>query len=267
MAIAVINHADLVAYAEQIGFPKHTKVKLEPEGFGYKVFSDFIRANVRWVSQLEVDPLTHVRITESANHVGEIPDPWAIRCQKFLEGDEDYNSLNGITVDDVEFTTHVNRAAIQVAVSTAAFRYKVDYRLCEDGSVYTEDHLAVAIFDKAEDSSLSFISDLHVEQLWTTKVDMVDVLEGSPVPVLFKRAYYHDPIREDSHPWVFVGHLTYAEHELWREHNCKEATTLDNLAATDFRGIDERVAATMKATMGFADTMADVKKGIAHLAS
>lgn len=263
MAIAVINHADIVALANEIGFPKYTKVKLEPQGNGYSIFDTFIRASVRWINQTEFDPTSHVRITESANHVGELPDPWALRSQTFLEGTEDWNSFMSIEGQ----STHVNRAAIQVAVSAASFRYQVDYRKADDGSVVTNSHLLVAIFDKPEDTSLSYSSDLEVEQLWTTKVEFRDVLEGEPVPVLYKRAYFHDPIREDSHPWVLVGDLTPAEHELWREHNCKEESTLEHLAATDFRDIDDRTLATMKATLDFSETVADTKKDIAHLAS
>lgn len=262
MAVAVINYIDLVELVNKYGFPTHTKVKLAPGGVGYKLFDDFIRANVRWVTQLEVDPLNHVRIIESADHIGEIPDPWATRYQGYLEGTSEWNSFKPV---EGEYT-HVNRHAIQMAVSTTSFRYQVDYRKVNDGSVATNSFLSVAIFDKAEDSSLSYNSELEVDQLWTTKIDLVNVQGSEPIHALYKRAYFHDPIREDSHPWVFVGPMTDEELELWTEHNVKSEPTVDNLANVDFRDIDETKRRAIKSIELMSDTMATVRKGISHLA-
>lgn len=259
MAIAVVDYNDLVKFTDDLGFPKDTKVQLDPGGIGYQYYDKWIRENVKWVAELGVDPTRHIKITESADHVGEIPEPWEIRCQKYLEGTEESNAFNAIdTTDGKDVFTHVNRQAIQIACSTAAFRYKIDYRLDDTGAVALDNRLTVAIFKTAEDTSLSYNSDIQVEQLWTTKVEQHDVLEGSPVPVLFKRAYYHDPIREDSHPWVFVGHLTYQEYEEWKLHNVKRELSLDTIATSDFRNIGEITKTATTLAGG---------KGISHLIS
>lgn len=242
MAVAVIPYKDLLDVVTKHGFPKHTKVKLIPGGFGHKLFDDLIRTKVKFISETEYNPTEHVKITESAYHVGEIPEPWEIRCQKFLEGEDDHNPFKPISGSDSDgeafkLYTHVNRAAIQIAVSTAAFRYRIDYVHDADGSVATENFLNVAIYDTAEDSSISYSSNLAVEQLWTTRVVPYES-NGVTGNMLQKRAYFHDPIREDCHPWVDEGPLTADELELWTQHNVKPETTIQHLAETDFRQIE-----------------------------
>lgn len=233
MPVAIVRHDRLKSYAAELGFPMHTKVKCDAGFNGYAVWDKFIRENVEWVIETAFDPDNHVKITESAQLVGELKDPWELRCQKFIEGDVEYNTFKAIEGD----TTHVNRQAIQVAVSNANFKYKVDFEIADDGSVVTHNALAVAIYDKAEDSSLSYTSELEVAQLWTTKVEHIDI-PGQPI--LFKRAYANDPEIEESYPWIAVGELDAAEYELWVEHNVKPVTTLEDGSGFDARAIDER---------------------------
>lgn len=249
MAVAVVSHAALRNHALMIGFPLRTKVKCESGLNGYQIWDAWIRENVFWVIETAFDPQAHVKITESAQLVGELKDPWELRCQKFLEGDENYNTFRPLNDEGETFQTHVNRQAIQVAVSNAMFKYKVDFETDESGAVITHNALAVAIFDAAEDSSLSYTSDIEVAQLWTTKVehnypagDDTDVA----IPLLFMRAYANDPSIEDAYPWLLVGELTQTEYEEWKEHNIKPETLLDDVPL-DVRAIDERSQAQLDA--------------------
>lgn len=226
MALAVVDYIDLLEFTNELGFPKETKVKLEPQGIGYQHYDKWIRDNVKWVNHLEFDPIKHVRITESAQLVGEIPDFWENRCQKFLEGTDESNSFKEITVsNDHSVLTHVNRQAIQIAVSTAALRYKIDYMQDDDGVVSTDSFLNVAIFNNPEDTSLSYSSDVKVEQLWTTSTECIDQ-DGKSVYSLFMRAYSHDPKVENSYPWLLVGELTDEEYAEWAVNNVKPESTM-----------------------------------------
>lgn len=253
MAIAVINHADLVQFTDDLGFPKYTKVKLDVGGIGHKYYDKFIRENVRWIGQVDFDPTAHVRITESAQLIGEIPEQWSLRHQQFLEGEEDHNSFKEL---DEGFGTHVNRNAIRLATGNALLKYRVDY-VTTDGVIDTINQLAIAVFDSAEDTSLSYTTDLPVEQIWTTRLSEYDGL-----PYLEKRAYFNDPIREDSHPWVMVGELTPEEAEIWTTHNSRPEDQV-NWANLDFREIQNE--AVKRVTAG--DMLSSGNKGIAHLAS
>lgn len=237
MAIAVVNHADLLKHSADIGFPQCTKVSCQSGMNGYQVWDRWIRANVHWVSELGFDPDAHVKITESAQLVGELKNPWELRCQKFVEGSEETNTFQALNVDGEEFSLHVNRQAIQVAVSNASLRYKIDFETSEDGSVVTFNRLAVAVFHRAEDSSLSYQSDLDVAQLWTTKVEHVD--EPPSQPVLFKRAYADDPLVEESYPWIVVGKLDIVEYELWLAHNVVEKVTIEEAASQVGRSLND----------------------------
>lgn len=244
MAIAVINHADLVQFAEKIGFPKYTKVQLVPEGYGYVTFDKFIRENVKWVSHIDVDPLIHVRITESAQLVGEIPEQWALRHQQFLEGETENNAFKviGADVDGewVELGTHVNRNAVRIAVGTAELKYKVDYELGDDHTVVNDNFLYVAIFDSAEDTSLSYSTNLLVDQIWTTRVTLID----DDKPLLQKRAYANYLLIEEAYPWIDVGVLTEEEYDIWKQHNLKPEEQA-NWANVDFSKIAENVQKTV----------------------
>ena len=264
MAIAVIQHALLVAHAVHLGFPFNTKVKCVSGLNGYAIWDDFIRKNVEWVNETAFLSDVHVKITESAQLVGELKNPWELRCQKFLEGSAEYNAFNPLPG---EISTHVNRQAIQVAVSNASFKYKVDFDTDEDGVVVTHNSLAVAIYDKAEDTSISYISELEVAQLWTTKVEHLDVVEGSftRVPVLFKRAYADDPAIEESYPWIKVGVLNMTEWEEWKLHNLTPEPTLDDIEL-DARAIDGSlgqapiVSSTLKTNLGFDHPITSITK-------
>lgn len=245
MAVAVVKHSALSLYATQVGFPLYTKVKCDSGLNGYQLWDKWIRENVQWVSQLGYDPVEHVKITESAQLVGELRNPWELRCQKFVEGTVESNTFKDVNVVEGEqgISTHVNRQAIQVAVSNASFKYKVDFETDPDGSVVTHNSLAVAIFDKAEDSSLSYGSDIEVAQLWTTKVEHLDSVdehgESYTRPVLFKRAYADEPTIETSYPWIKVGTLTAEEYIVWKTHNVVAEATLEEGTGFDVRAIDE----------------------------
>lgn len=238
MPVAVVSHAALRGKALSLGFPLYTKVKCESGLNGYQIWDEWIRANVFWVIETAFDPAAHVKITESAQLVGELKDPWELRCQKFLEGSAEYNTFNPLPGD---VSTHVNRQAIQVAVSNAMFKYKVDFETDETGAVVTHNAITIAIFDAPEDTSISYTSDIEVAQLWTTKVEHSDpVTEGdAAVPLLFMRAYAEDPAIEDAYPWLLVGELTAVEYEEWKEHNIKPDVVLDDVPL-DVRAIDER---------------------------
>lgn len=253
MAIAVINHALLVKFTDDLGFPKYTKVQLEACGIGHQYYDRFIRDNVQWIGQVDYDPEIHVRVTESAQLTGEIPEPWALRHQQFLEGEVDHNAFKEI----VEGTaTHVNRNAIRLATGNALLKYRVDYVEVES-VIDTVNHLAVAVFDKAEDSSLSYTTDLPVEQIWTTRLSEYDGL-----PFLEKRAYFNDPIREDSYPWVMVGELTPEEAEIWTMHNVRPEDQV-NWANVNFNDLKGEAIKRVTAK----DLFAPSTTGIAHLAS
>lgn len=261
MAVAVIDHAALVQFTDDLGFPKYTKVKLAVGGIGHQYYDKFIRDNVKFVSQIDVDPDKHVRITESAQLTGEIPEHWGLRHQQYLEGTDECNSFKamGTDVDGewMEIGTHVNRNAIRIAVGTAELKYKVEYALDQSGSVLNNNHLAIAIFDTPADSSLSYTTELVVESIWTTKVEMLPNDDDTYVPQLFKRVYYHDPVKEESYPWIYVGRLTDEEYEIWREHNIKPAVE-QNWANVDFRSITEPTPKDLLKSSGL---------NIAHLAS
>lgn len=262
MAIAVINHADLVKFTDELGFPKYTKVKLAVGGIGHQYYDKYIRDNVRWIGQVDFDPSTHVRITESAQLKGEIPELWALRHQQFLEGEEDTNSLKTIEADVdgevIKLGTHVNRNAIRITVGMAELKYKVDYALCRDGSVLNENHLAIAVFDKAEDTSLSYTSDLIVDQIWTTQVRVLD----DERVMLQKRAYAHNPVEEEAYPWIDVGILTEEEYEIWKQHNLRIEDQV-NWANVDFSKIGEVVQSSVRPV----DLLRSAGIGTAHLAS
>ncbi|ABY63166.1 hypothetical protein ST201phi2-1p341 [Pseudomonas phage 201phi2-1] len=271
MAIAVVNHSDLVKFTDDLGFPKYTKVKLEPGGIGYQYYDKWVRENVQWIDLINLDPSVHVRITESAQLVGEIPEAWNLRHQQFLEGTEELNSFKAISTEidgvPIEIETHVNRNAIKVAVTTTELKYKVDYVKSFEGDVLNENHLVIAVFDSPEDTSISYTTELPVDVIWTTKVDHVDE-GGVEVPYLFKRAYYNDPVKEESHPWIYVGSLTDEEYEIWKEYNIEKPKTLEDMLDTDFRGIDEsKVKAAAESTLTLANAIGDARKGISHLAS
>lgn len=233
MAIAVVNHADLVKHANELGFPLHTKVSCQSGMIGYVVWNNWIRDNVQWVSELGHDPIKHVKITESAQLVGELKQPWELRCQKYVEGSEESNPFRPIQVDGEEFSLHVNRQAIQVVVSNASLRYKIDFETEADGAVVTHNKLAVAIFDSAEDTSISYQSDLEVAQLWTTKVEHHDVVVGSSIrqPWLYKRAYAEDPTQEATYPWIIIGKLDAAEYDEWVKHNVVKEVDIQEVAS------------------------------------
>lgn len=235
MPVAVVSHAALRGKALSLGFPLYTKVKCESGLNGYQIWDEWIRANVFWVIETAFDPTAHVKITESAQLVGELKDPWELRCQKFLEGSDEYNTFNPLPGD---VSTHVNRQAMQVAVSNAMFKYKVDFETEASGEVVTHNALTVAIFDSAEDSSISYTSDIEVAQLWTTRV-LERYIGATMTPILEKRAYADDPALEESYPWIGVGELTPDEYELWKEHNIKPEVALDDVPL-DIRAIDER---------------------------
>lgn len=246
MAIAVVNYTKLLGYAASIGFPLCTKVPCQSGMNGYLIWDKWIRDNVEWVSELGFDPADHVKITESAQLVGELKAPWELRCQKFVEGDAEANTFQAIKVDGEEFSLHVNRQAIQVTVSNASLRYKLDFETADDGSVVTHNRLAVAVFHTAEDSSLSYQSDIEVAQLWTTKVEPV-----SGGHMLYKRAYDEDPVHEAEYPWIEVGLLTDEEHKEWVTHNVVQEATIEQAAAQVGRSLTDAFAPA---------------KGIAHLA-
>ena len=234
MAIAVVNYTKLLGYAASIGFPLCTKVPCQSGMNGYLIWDKWIRDNVEWVSELGFDPADHVKITESAQLVGELKSPWELRCQKFVEGDAETNTFQAIKYNGAEFSTHVNRQAIQVTVSNASLRYKLDFETEEDGTVVTHNRLAIAVFHTAEDSSLSYQSDIEVAQLWTTKVE--------PTPqgnLLYKRAYAEDPTQEATYPWIAVGYLTTAEYEEWVTHNVVQEATIEQAAAQVGRSLGE----------------------------
>lgn len=243
MSVAVIDHAELVKFTDDLGFPKYTKVKLCVGGIGHQYYDKFIREHVKWVNQIDVDPDRHVRITESAQLVGEIPEHWGLRHQQYIEGSDESNTFKslGIEVDGewTEVGSHVNRNAIRIAVATAELKYKVDYALDDNGAVLNDNHLAVAVFDTAADSSVSYTTELSVETIWTTQVQVLD----DDRVILQKRCYAHDPVIEESYPWIDVGALTEEEYEIWREHNLKPEE-LPNWDTMDFREIAE--AASLK---------------------
>lgn len=246
MAIAVVNFTKLLAYTASIGFPQCTKVACQSGMNGYQIWDKWIRDNVEWVSELGFDPLDHVKITESAQLVGELKAAWELRCQKYVEGDAESNTFQAIKVDGVDFSLHVNRQAIQVAVSNASLRYKLDFETEEDGTVVTHNRLSIAVFHTAEDSSLSYQSDIEVAQLWTTKVE--------PTPqgnLLYKRAFAEDPIQEATYPWIAVGYLTAVEYDEWYSNNVVQEATIEQAAD--------------KVGRSLGDAFAPVK-GIAHLA-
>lgn len=261
MAVAVIDHSALVQFTDDLGFPKYTKVKLAVGGIGHQYFDQFIRDNVKWVSQIEVDPERHVRITESAQLVGEIPEHWGLRHQQYLEGTDESNSFKALGTDVdgdwIEIGSHVNRNAIRITVGTAELKYKVEYDTDASGAISNINHLAIAVFDTPEDSSLSYTTELVVESIWTTKVEMLPNDDDTYVPQLFKRVYYHDPVKEESYPWIYVGRLTDEEYEIWREHNVKPAVE-QNWANVDFRSITEPTPKDLLKSSGLS---------IAHLAS
>jgi hypothetical protein len=242
MSVAVVSHAALRNHALMLGFPLQTKVKCESGLNGYQLWDKWIRENVFWVIETAFNPDAHVKITESAQLVGELKDPWELRCQKFLEGDENYNTFRSLNADGEEFQTHVNRQAIQVAVSNAMFKYKVDFETEESGTVVTHNALTVAIFNAAEDTSLSYTSDIEVAQLWTTRV-LERYVGATVVPILEKRAYADDPKIEESYPWIEIGELSLVEYKEWKEHNIKPEVVLDD-TPLDIRAIDERESFT-----------------------
>lgn len=275
MAVAVVSHAALRGRALKLGFPLYTKVKCESGLNGYQIWDKWIRENVYWVIETAFDPVEHVKITESAQLVGELKDPWELRCQKFLEGDETYNTFRSFHAEGEDFQTHVNRQAIQVAVSNAMFKYKVDFETDESGTVITHNALTVAIFDAAEDTSISYTSDIEVAQLWTTKVEHVSLTTESisSWPVLFKRAYADDPVIEESYPWIKVGVLTMAEWEDWKEHNIKPEVTLDDISL-DVRAIDDNIQVidrsveinlSEKASLAYDNPLTALRKESIHL--
>lgn len=235
MAVAVVSHAALRNHALMLGFPLRTKVKCESGLNGYQIWDEWIRENVSWVIETAFDPDAHVKITESAQLIGELKDPWELRCQKFLEGTAEYNTFNPLPGD---VSTHVNRQAMQVAISNAMFKYKVDFETEPSGEVVTHNALTVAIFDSAEDSSISYTSEIEVAQLWTTRV-LERYVAATMTPILEKRAYANDPIIEESYPWIGVGELTPEEYVIWKEHNLKPEVALDDVPL-DIRAIDER---------------------------
>jgi len=272
MAIAVVNHSDLVKFTDDLGFPKYTKVKLQPGGIGHQYYDKWIRENVQWIDLINFDETKHVRITESAQLVGEIPEAWELRHQQFLEGTEESNSFKTISTEidgvPIEIEAHVNRNAIKVAVTTAELKYKVDYVKSFEGDVLNENHLVIAAFDSPEDTSISYTTDLPVDVIWTTKVELHLRGTDENVPHLFKRAYYNDPVKEESHPWIHVGELTDEEYEIWKEYNVEKPKTLEDMLDTDFRGIDEaKVKASTQAAVSMANVIGDTRKGIGHLAS
>lgn len=248
MAIAVVNHADLVKHANKIGFPLHTKVQCASGLNGYAIWDTWIRENIQWVSELGYIDDQHVKLTESAQLVGELKSPWELRCQKFIEGDSESNVFQKLSVDGTDFSLHVNRQAIQVAVSNASLRYKLDFETEADGSVVTHNKLTVAIFDNAADSSLSYQSDIEVAQLWTTKVEHQDVVAGSSIrePYLYKRAYAEDPAQEETYPWIVVGKLDAREYEEWVKHNVIPEATIEEAAADATRRLNEAFAKAPK---------------------
>lgn len=262
MAIAVVNFTKLLAYSASICFPQCTKVACQSGMNGYQIWDKWIRDNVEWVSELGFNPADHVKITESAQLVGELKAPWELRCQKFVEGDADANTFQAIKVDGEEFSLHVNRQAIQVAVSNASLRYKLDFETAEDGSVVTHNRLAVAVFHTAEDSSLSYQSDIEVAQMWTTKV--------GPTPqgnLLYKRAYAEDPVQEATYPWIAVGYLTTAEYEEWMKHNVVQEATIEQAAAQVGRSLGEAFAPVNAKPRPISSIQKDdLQVGIAHLA-
>lgn len=241
MAIAVVNHADIVKYANEIGFPLYTKVSCQSGYNGYILWDKWIRDNVQWVFELGYDPEKHVKLTESAQLVGELKNSWEFRCQKFIEGVDESNVFLPLDVDGTEFSLHVNRQAIQVAVSNASLRYKIDFETESDGSVVTHNKLAVAIFDHPEDSSISFQSEIEVAQLWTTKVEHHEVVSGSSIrqPYLYKRAYSSDLDEEESYPWIVLGKLDALEYEEWVKHNVVQEATIEEAAAEATRRLND----------------------------
>ena len=110
------------------------------------------------------------------------------------------------------------------AVSATEVKYKIDYEVDTDGLVVTWDKLAIAIFNNAADTSLSYQTDIEVAQLWTTKVE--DVLGQH---VMYKRAYADQPDIEESYPWLLVGVLTPKEFELWSLHTGNDVKSFQYL--------------------------------------
>lgn len=248
MAIAVVNHAELVAFANSQGFPLYTKVKCESGFRGWHLWDRWIRDNVEYVSETAFDPKVHVKITESAQLVGELKNPWELRCQKFLEGTPEFNSftetIDTINAEGIRETikvgTHVNRAAIQIAVSSAYFKYKVDFEEDDDGVVITHNALSVAIFNDPADCSLSYQSDIEVAQLWTTRVLVGEAVSarGYPDYIYEKRAYADNPEIEESYPWITIGLLNEAEYALWVQNNQTQEYALED-GPMDIMAIDE----------------------------
>lgn len=229
MAIAVVNHEALVQKANKLGFPLSTKVSCQAGFNGYVIWDAWIRENIQWVSELGFDPLKHVRITESAQLVGELPNDWQFYSQKFIEGTDDFNAFKVVVVDGVSHDQLVNAEAIQVAIHNASLSHVVDFDTDETNAVVTHNKLAIAIFQNAEDSSLSYQSELEVAQIWTTKVEHIECKESdtNTKPLLFKRAYARDPIQEESYPWIEVGELTTEEYSEWAKHNLAPTASIE----------------------------------------
>lgn len=235
MAVAIIKHAELKAYAEKIGFPLSTKVTLVPEGKGYAIFDQFIRENVQWVNEVSFDPAIDIKITESAQLVGEIPEPWALRCQKFLEGTPEVNSFQPLDVDGIKVDQLVNQVAIQDAIAFTLLKYRVDFDKT-DQILNTTSSLKLAIFDTAEDSSISYASDVPVKYIYLTKVEVID-----GVNKLFKQTYFEQYDPDAYNPWLFVGELSDEEYEVWREHNVKPEVDVLQTSMEDFRKIGDAI--------------------------
>lgn len=235
MAVAIVQHEALIARAKEIGFPLYTKLPCNAGCNGFLIWDKWVRENVEWVTELQFDPTKHVKITESAKMIGELKNPWELTCQKYLEGSPDYNSFNPIVVEGEEFQLHVNRQAIQVLVSNASLKYKIDFETDDSGAVTTHNRLTLALFDDAESTSISYQSDVEVAQLWTTRVTD----EGEAGLVLWKRAYADQPEIEESYPWIVVGELTPAEHEEWVRHNVNDGKSFQHLLDRAVGGIEE----------------------------
>lgn len=230
MAIAVVNFNELKAYAELKGFPFHTKVSLEPNGNGHKLFNDWIHANVEWVTELGFDPVNQVKLTETAQLTGDLPSPHELRTQKFIEGTEEFNSLKPLIVDGKTYDVLVNGKAIQNTIQEAELRYVLEF---ESDIVSSVNLLKVAIFDTAEDTSLTYHSDVPVKYLYLTTVKDI---EG--VKTLFKTPYSSELAKSEYAKTEYeVGPLSEEEYELWVQHNIKSVTAVEDIAVPDFNAL------------------------------
>lgn len=169
MAIAIIDHDNLQVFIKGIDFPYNHRINLVKGGVGFKMFDEFIRANVRWIQEMEYKKDKHVKLWSSSNIVGNVPNIHEFYSRSVVTGTEEVNPLtNGLSPALPNYNGSVHLLSL---------KYIADYKevdLHGTPIVDVEEYIRVIVTENAADSYLSYGLHVPVETLWEFRYEHRD---------------------------------------------------------------------------------------------